>query len=634
MKNLCSFQLPPITTACYIMPPKPHNFMRPPVIHHDTGSPDPLDVIGRPSTQSPSDSAAGVDSDPSPPDRAPKGKRVLRRLPHHGQSNEEWSPPTSRLVNRGQTLAQSPEHDEEEDFSGALPAHETSVADAGVGKKLDFEVVSSESDTEDALDAMPSTNIPDVPRPVSPDVTALFGQLDEDLSSLPHSRPVSAPEPETQPEEYLSEDDDTPLIPPLPSPAPPRVWHSADGVGTVLVPVRDNSKFAADLQDAERTMASQIASALSNPCDEGLGSATFQTLLDTFLLPRLKGRNSKGERVRIHQYSQFAARRGQQQSATAREHAKKDLDALARMYKLDDEDAANLDAVAQRRVPDMTSMAIFEEEVYMQDGLSYRLASHRGPKLCITEIKSFNWSGDHGLLDHVLSVTVAKAHKQNYAAARFLFMEDERLDRVASFVGVGPVWLYGEWYRTHYPDLHGMPLPRNPTEVKRYKEREAVETPKKTAEPGPSRKRPRVYSPESDAPEQPDVADADPAALPVRGGPNTRGVVRSGQSEVYLPQLGSIPWTVPEHIQEIFSRRRRGEIVRPRPSGPLPLPYLYVLDPDGRTYEAFDAITERIRGWYTDELCHPEYKIIFDEDPYADGSCPGMCLRVSSSGAC
>ncbi len=268
----------------------------------------------------------------------------------------------------------------------------------------------------------------------------------------------------------------------------------------------------------------------------------------------------------------------------------------------------------------------------MPDAQTYRLIAHRGPKMCITEIKSFNWGGEPGFLNHALALAVDKAHKQNYVAAQFLFIEDEHLKHVASFVGVGPVWLYGEWHRTQYPDLYGMPLPRNPAEVRRYTEREAEESPKQRRR---LRKRLRVDSSEDNDSEQPDdaqaVADPDPAP-PVHTRPRTRarGALqrRSEEPELYLPTLDNIPWSVPDHIEEIFSRGRPGEIVRPKKRGPGPLPYLYVLDLDGRTYEAFDAITERIRGWHTDEECHQDYRITFDEDPYAGGSCPGTTFSA------
>lgn len=261
----------------------------------------------------------------------------MRQPPPRGQSDEEWSPPIRRPLNSGRFLEQSPESDEVDSSLGALPVHAIPVHDAGVsvGRKLDFEA--SGSDTEDAAsDLIPRPPISELPRAVSPDLTSLFGVIDEGPSSLPpgSSLPLgsslppgsspepgsspSSPEPEIQSEQSSTEEEDKPLIPPLPSPPLPCVWHVGDGIGEVLVPARDDSKFPFELQEAERTMAAQIASALSDPQDEGLGSATFQTLLDAFLLPRLKGRNSKGHRVKIHQYSQLAARRRQLQSETAR----------------------------------------------------------------------------------------------------------------------------------------------------------------------------------------------------------------------------------------------------------------------------------------------------------------------------
>ncbi|KAM5536337.1 hypothetical protein V8D89_009989 [Ganoderma adspersum] len=617
-------------------PPKPSNWRatRPAAMTSLTSSPDPLGLDA-------TDSYGEADSDPSPPPRALTGRRIVRQPPPPSQPDDEWSPQTSRLVGAGRNLARSPEN-EEEDSPGALPVHQTSNADVDVRGKLDFGAVSSDSDTETTTSAARPhpASIPGIPRAPSPDASNLFWELDEDVPSEPpqsSSRPASSPEP-SQPELMSSpesaEDEDVPLIPPLPVPPPPRVWLSDDGVGAVFVPIRDDLAFPPELQDAESTMASQIASAMNDPRDEGLGSATFQTLLDTFLLPRLKGHNSEGHRVKVHQYSQFAARRGQEQGVVEK-NVVQNSDALARMYKLDKDDAAMLDAVARRRVPDMTCMATFEERILAPDGLSYRLESHRGPKLCITEIKSFAWSGGHDDLHQALATAVVKGHRQNYVAAQFVFLEDERLDQVASFVGVGPVWLYSEWSRSQYPDLYGMPSPRNKAELLRYQEREAEETPdgKKTARPlVRPRKRLRVDSPESeDALEQPDMPVDDPQPVtppPTRKGPNTRAVIReSDQSDVsyYLPEVGSKPWSVPAHIQEIFVRRRAGEKVMGKPSDH---PFLYVLDPDGRTYEAFDAIVERIRGWFTSEKCPAEYRIIFEEDPYAGGSCPATMAKM------
>ncbi|KAM5536506.1 hypothetical protein V8D89_009783, partial [Ganoderma adspersum] len=235
-----------------------------------------------------------------------------------------------------------------------------------------------------------------------------------------------------------------------------------------------------------------------------------------------------------------------------------------------------LEALAKRRVPDMTAMS--KSEV-VPGGVNYRLESRRGPKMCITEIKSFNRSGGHDILDHVLSIAVLKAHRQNYVVAQFLFAEDDQLHHVASFVGVGPVWfkLYGECHRTLYLDVHGMQLPRDAAEARRYREPPAQETPKKA---GPSRKRPRtVYSPEEQVDHEQGVADSEPVAPPVRQGPNTRAVKRSQDTGSYLTGFGFGPWTAPDNIQEIFTHRPVGERVQVKPRDVLssPLPYIYVL---------------------------------------------------------
>ncbi|PIL28186.1 hypothetical protein GSI_09723 [Ganoderma sinense ZZ0214-1] len=599
------------------MPPKPRPNLAEILqseIPPDTGSPDPLsfDALS---------SDGEADSDSSPPPRPLTGRRI--RAPRPGESDEEWSPPTNRQASVGQILSQSPD-EAEEDSPSALPAHRQSIVGAGAGGKLDFAAASWDSDTEEAAApaAMPhADSLPKIPRTPSPDVQNLFGVF-----------PAPSP-PESQ-------DDIRALIPPLRVPPPPRAWHSADGVGAALLPIRDDPSFPPELQDAETTLASQIASAMSDPGDEGLASATFQTLLDAFLIPRLKGHDSNGHRVRIHQYSQFAARRGQSQSATARKLARHDSNLLAQRYRLDREDAERIDAVARRRVPDMTCMATFDEKVLSPDRLSYRLESHRGPKLSITEIKSFVWFGNSDALHQALSAAVLKAHRQNYVAAQFVFAEDERLNQLASFVGVGPVWLYAEWYRSQYPDLHGMPSPRNNAEFLRHTEREALMTPDgKTAGRRRARKRPRVDSPESEDElelEQHNWADYQPDSDPpvttptTRGGPNTRAVVREpvpSGSDAQLPEIGVRPWTLPDHIREIFTRRGPDE--RPKPGAPNKLRHIYVLDPDGRTYEAFDAIVERIREVYSEsnEECPEEYRIVFDEDPYAAGSCPATVAK-------
>ncbi len=107
-------------------------------------------------------------------------------------------------------------------------------------------------------------------------------------------------------------------------------------------------------------------------------------------------------------------------------------------------------AVKERRVPDMTCMAMFEKRVAIPNSSFYQQVSRKGPKICITEIKSFDWSGGESKsLGSVLESSMSKAHYQNYVAAQYVFREDEHLQRIGSFAGTGQVWAFSQFCRLH-----------------------------------------------------------------------------------------------------------------------------------------------------------------------------------------
>ncbi|KAI1795066.1 hypothetical protein LXA43DRAFT_993323 [Ganoderma leucocontextum] len=458
------------------------------------------------------------------------------------------------------------------------PAPEGSDPNSTI-RQLRFETVSPKDDPEST--ASSSTSLHDdvrarSPRPDSPD-GEVFTMLHFD-SDEPSPGEFEGSIPPTEP-----------------------VFH-LDNTGAVLVPTRSEPEYPQALQDAEAKLASQIAAALTNPGDEGLNSETFYTLVETFLFPRLTGRNSKKERYKLHQYSQLHA-----VAASFQNQLDDPPPSVSKKRKHKGSDGSDPDpntekhitAVKQRRVPDMTSMAMFEKKLSIPDSPFYQLVTRKGPKICITEIKSFDWSGsDQATLHNSLTTSMSKAHYQNYVAAQYLFREDKHLCRVGSFAGTGHVWSFSEFCRWHYPLLYEQPLPLTEEQVIQWKESDAVKSPRK-----PKKKAKRSSG--------------------------SKGPGKVEEKE-YPRFLGDFPNMPPEGtpLEEIF---RRHEQPKGKQVGRRKVSFLHILDPDGRTYEAFDVIVESMRGWYvgseenTDSDHH--WQLEFDDDPYERGSCPATVAR-------
>ncbi|PIL37549.1 hypothetical protein GSI_01243 [Ganoderma sinense ZZ0214-1] len=391
-------------------------------------------------------------------------------------------------------------------------------------------------------------------------------------------------------------------------PAPDPVSH-IDGVGAVVVPFRSEPEFPRPLREAEETLAAQIAAALTNPKDEGLNSETFQTLLEEFLFPRIgAGCNSNNERFKIHQYSQLHA-----VSCTFKEPPLPIPSGPGKRKRSDvpptDPDpgmAEILTAVKERRVPDMTSLAMFEDRVPIQGSRAYQLKARKGPKMCITEIKSFDWLDDPDLLIFSLRAVFAKAHYQNYVAAQYLFREDEHLRHVGSFIGAGFAWSFGEFHRSQYPLLYEQPLPITEQEAEDWEESLAVNSPRR------KRKKTTRSSKRDGSAYEEDEED---------------------EEEVYAKALGHCPRMPPENtpLEEIFRRFEPPDeeldiiqLINRRKVALIP-----ILDIHGRTYEAFDVIVERMRGWYapSKKNTDPDHQLVFDADPYERGTCPATVAR-------
>ncbi|PIL37546.1 hypothetical protein GSI_01240 [Ganoderma sinense ZZ0214-1] len=380
----------------------------------------------------------------------------------------------------------------------------------------------------------------------------------------------------------------------------PTLVSSVSNTGTVLLPIRSEPEYPQALQDAERELASQIAAALTSPNDEGLNSETFYTLLELFLLPRLSGRNIKGERFKIHQYSQLhavAAAFPTQPNGPSRSAPKKrKVPDQKEKPDPDPNTEKHITAVKQRRVPDMTCMAMFEKLEKVPDMPFYKQVSRKGPKICITEIKSLgNWSGSsQKALRQAVGSFLSKAHYQNYVAAQFLFREDKHLQRVGSFAGTAHGWSFSEFCRWQYPLLYEMPLPLTEKEAFEWDESEARNTPRK------------------------------PKGKKAKQSSKRPGAVEDKEYPKYLGQYPNMP---PEgsELEKIFRRYEP----KPNKAGRPDISFLNILEPDGRTYEAFDVIVESMRSWYgpSKDNSDPDHQFEFDPDPYEGGSCPATVAK-------
>ncbi len=109
--------------------------------------------------------------------------------------------------------------------------------------------------------------------------------------------------------------------------------------------------------------------------------------------------------------------------------------------------------------------------------------------------------------------------------------------------------------------------------------------------------------------------------------PEGRGVDKD-----YLKFLGDAPQMPPadSELEEIFRRHEDPKVKSSKVS------FLNILEPDGRTYEAFDVIVERMRGWCgpSGENTDPDHQLEFDPDPYEHGSCPGRSLHAYALELC
>ncbi|KAI0754823.1 hypothetical protein C8Q80DRAFT_391726 [Daedaleopsis nitida] len=258
-------------------------------------------------------------------------------------------------------------------------------------------------------------------------------------------------------------------------------------------------------------------------------------------------------------------------------------------------------AAKDRRLPDMTSMVFFKTIKVAMDGKQYLLKTQSGPKLVMTEVKSFGFKANEEL-DTTLRFVLRKAHLQNETAAMWLFFEYEKLQKVASFVGVGPAWSYGEFGRFGYHDLRGKPWSNTPGEVKDFEEREYLDAHRKERK-RPSKKRRR----HSNSTERASYTDSsyDDAEYQPQTEPSSHSINNAitaadgGENDHRIPPtLGSHAPLPAAALAPIFG----GSV------------FLYILNREGRTRKAFDTIVERIRGWYSDR--DDDYKLTFDADPH------------------
>ncbi|KAI0793555.1 hypothetical protein C8Q74DRAFT_1243056 [Fomes fomentarius] len=247
----------------------------------------------------------------------------------------------------------------------------------------------------------------------------------------------------------------------------------------------------------------------------------------------------------------------------------------------------------------MTSMVFFKRTKRVgARGRRYLLTTKIGPKLAITEVKSFKLKDEDSDLDNVLDTVLEKAHVQNERAAMWLFGEDNKLQQIASFVGAGPAWSYGEFDRMWYHDVHGQTWPKTAREVEEFEDRDILKMHRKERKRRPLKKR-KVARSDSFGDSEFDNADyepdSDPSSDSVDNAPTMDGGVNDHRIAAELGAHTRLPAPI---LAELFGDRT----------------FLYILDEEGRTRQAFDIIVDRIRGWYKDRT--DEYRLNFDADPH------------------
>ncbi|KAI0806991.1 hypothetical protein C8Q74DRAFT_27528 [Fomes fomentarius] len=147
-------------------------------------------------------------------------------------------------------------------------------------------------------------------------------------------------------------------------------------------------------------MAGQIARALHHPSNEGLHSATFDTLIRECLLPRLAGKDIRGNPFAIGHYSQLAILKLSETAPLSKAHQ-------VRLQAIDpDVDTARrIKAFQERRLPDFSSLIFFKEKKIVAKGRLCRVKTYLGPQFSITEVKSLEETAVNDL-DRVLPVVL------------------------------------------------------------------------------------------------------------------------------------------------------------------------------------------------------------------------------------
>ncbi len=154
-------------------------------------------------------------------------------------------------------------------------------------------------------------------------------------------------------------------------------------------------------------------------------------------------------------------------------------------------------------------------------------------------------------------------------------------------------------------DPHGKPWPRKPAQVKSYEDRGILKqwwkgdrppVKKRKGHRPPVKKRKRYIdlsgSEYDDADYVPDAFSSDS----VDNAPTADGGVNDHKYPPYLGQDHPLPT---DCVKPIFGKKS----------------FLYILDEEGRTKQAFDVIVKQIRSWYADR--EDGYCLTFDPDPYA-----------------